>query len=178
MASPGEHHRRRSKRRFAYLPVDVLDSRAVKTLGHAAFRVLALMAAQFQGFNNGALGVTAKQAAENGIRSDTTFYRALRALQAHNLIEATYPSSRKPPRPAMFALTWVALDDTNKRLLDGKWVGTFEGRGAITETVYTNRQVTFVINEGSSKGTYCSFGQGPFNLPPFRERKGREKGTF
>lgn len=52
--------------------------------------------------------------------------------------------------------TPVALDDTNKRLLDGKWVGTFEGRGAITGTVYTNRQVTFVIDGGSGKGTYTT----------------------
>ena len=36
----------------------------------------------------------------------------------------------------------VALDDTNKRLLDGKWVGTFEARGAQTGTVYTTRPKT------------------------------------
>lgn len=52
--------------------------------------------------------------------------------------------------------TPVALDDANKRLLDGKWVGTFEARGAITGTIYANRQVTFVIDWGSSKGTYTT----------------------
>lgn len=52
----------------------------------------------------------------------------------------------------------VALDDTNKRLLDGKWVGTFEARGAQTGTVYTTRAVTFVIDGGpAGKGTYTTY---------------------
>lgn len=54
--------------------------------------------------------------------------------------------------------TPVALDDTNKRLLEGKWVGTFEARGAITGTVYTTRAVTFVIDGGpAGKGTYTTY---------------------
>ena len=52
--------------------------------------------------------------------------------------------------------TPVAVDDTNKRLVNGKWVGTFEARGAITGTVYTTRAVTFVIDEGTGRGTYTT----------------------
>lgn len=99
--------------RFARLPLTVLNQAAVKTLGHADFRILVLFAAQFTGYNNGSLGLTASQAAESGIRSDKTFYRALRELEARGLIERTFHASRVPPRPTMYALTWIAIDDTS-----------------------------------------------------------------
>jgi len=51
--------------------------------------------------------------------------------------------------------TPVALDDTNSRLLAGKWVGTFETTGATTGAVYFNKEVTFVL-DGSGKGTYTT----------------------
>ena len=91
----------------------VLNTAAVKTLSHAEFRILILLAAEYNGGNSGALGITRGQAAENGIGSDHTVYDALRTLQAHGLIEKTYPASRVPPRPTMYALTWVSMDDTN-----------------------------------------------------------------
>jgi len=94
------------------LPVKVLESVAVKTLSHAPFRVLVLLAAQFGGHNNGAVGLTAKQAAESGIGSDKTFYQSLHELETRQLIHNTYPASRVPPRPAMWAITWFPLDDT------------------------------------------------------------------
>ena len=56
MRIPG---RKTGKGRFARIPLDVLESRAVKTLPHAAFRVMVLLAAQYTGYNNGALGITA-----------------------------------------------------------------------------------------------------------------------
>ena len=94
------------------LPVMVLDSLAVTTLSHAAFRVLVLLAAQFNGHNNGALGITAEQAAGAGIGSNRTLYHSLAELEARRLILATYPASRVPPRPTMWALTWLPLNDT------------------------------------------------------------------
>ena len=70
------------------------------------------MAAQYNGGNNGALGITRSQAALNGIGSDHTLYRALRTMEERGLIEQTYPASRVPPRPTMYALTWISVDDT------------------------------------------------------------------
>ena len=99
--------------RFAMLPLTVLDTAAVKTLSHAAFRILVLMAAQYNGGNNGALGITRIQAAVNGIGSHHTLYSALRTLEERGLIEQTYPASRVPPRPTMYALTWRSIDDTS-----------------------------------------------------------------
>ena len=90
----------------------VLATPAVTTLSHAAFRVMALLAAQYRGRNNGNLGLTYGQAANAGIASKNTFYNALRQLEEHGLIERTYPSSRVPARPTMYALAWWPLDDT------------------------------------------------------------------
>lgn len=94
------------------LPHRVLSHAAVKTLSHAGFRVMALLAAQYNGRNNGSLGLTATQAAESGVRSQQTFYRAIKELEERDLIERTYQASRVPPRPTMYALTWLPLDDT------------------------------------------------------------------
>jgi hypothetical protein len=99
--------------RFAKLPLMVLETPAVTTLNHAAFRVLVLLAAQYNGHNNGAIGLTANQAAQAGISSDSTLYRSLRELQERRLIQETYPASRVPPRPTMWALTWMPLNNTD-----------------------------------------------------------------
>jgi hypothetical protein len=104
--------RKTSGGRFAMVPVAVLEHIAVRSLSHAAFRVLVLLAAAYNGRNNGALGVTAGQAAESGVGSRNTLYQALHELEARGLIVQTYPASRVPPRPTMWALTWKAIDDT------------------------------------------------------------------
>lgn len=111
--SPRHPRRKTTVGRFAKLPLKVLSQAAVTTLSHAAFRILVLMAAQFNGGNNGALGITRNQAAANGIGSDHTLYSAMRTLEERGLIEQTYPASRVPARPTMYALTWISIDDTS-----------------------------------------------------------------
>ncbi len=107
------HPKRKTRgERFARLPVTVLEHISVATLSHAEFRVLVILAAQFNGYNNGALGLSKTQAARQNI-SNKTLYRALHTLETRRLIERTYHSSRVPPRPTMFALTWIAVDDTD-----------------------------------------------------------------
>lgn len=103
---------RKIRGRFAHLPRDAMEHPAVATLSHAQFRVLVLMAGQYNGKNNGALGLTAKQAAQQGIGSQRTFYKALRELEHRGLIERTFPASRIPPRPTMYAITWRNIDET------------------------------------------------------------------
>lgn len=98
--------------RFARLPLRVLRDSSVIGLSHATFRVLVLLTAQFKGDNNGALGLSKSQAANQHI-SNKTLYQALDALEEHKLIEKTYPASRVPPRPTMYALTWIPVDDTD-----------------------------------------------------------------
>ena len=70
------------------------------------------MAAQFNGYNNGALGLSKSQAANQNV-SNKTLYKALGILEDRGLIEETYPASRVPPRPTMYALTWMSVDDTS-----------------------------------------------------------------
>ena len=94
------------------LPLTVLDKVAVNTLSHATKWVLVLMAAQYNGYNNGALGLSKSQAAKQNI-SNKTLYKALATLEERGLIEQTYPASRVPPRPTMYALTWISVDDTS-----------------------------------------------------------------
>ena len=109
----GRNQRRgRQRGRFAMLPLAVLDKPAVLTLHHAHFRVLVLLAAQYTGSNNGALGLSKSQAATQGV-TNKTLYRALSALEERGLISQTYPASRVPPRPTMYAITWKKLDDTD-----------------------------------------------------------------
>lgn len=99
--------------RFARLPLSLMGHPAVQTLTHAMFRVLTLLAAAYNGHNNGALGVTANQAKQAGGISRATLYGALRELESRGLIEKTYEASRIPPRPTMYAVTWLAIDDTD-----------------------------------------------------------------
>ena len=103
---------RKIRGRFAMIPIDVMKHPSTSTLSHAAFRVLVLLAGAYSGHNNGALGVTAGQAAESGVGSRNTLYRALRELESRGLILKTYSASRVPPRPTMWAITWVSVDDT------------------------------------------------------------------
>jgi hypothetical protein len=110
----GRHPKRStSSGRFARLPLTLLATPAVTRLSHAEFRVLVLLAAQYNGYNNGALGLTRGQAANQGIGSNRTLYLSLRNLEVRGLVVRTYPASRVPPRPAMYALTWVSVDDTD-----------------------------------------------------------------
>lgn len=105
--------RKTSSGRFAMLPLIVLEHVSVRTLGHAAFRLLVLLAACYNGKNNGALGVTASQVADAGFTNRRTLYRSFRELEQRGLIVRTYPASRVPPRPTMYALTWLPLNDTD-----------------------------------------------------------------
>jgi hypothetical protein len=101
-----------SGKRFAMLPRELLTHCSVTTLEHAGFRVLVLLAAEYRGSNNGAIGVTRDQAKAHAGLSKNTLYDALKVLKARGLIELTFPGSKVPPSPAMYALNWLPLNDT------------------------------------------------------------------
>lgn len=84
----------------------------MQSLPHSAFRCLVVLAMEFNGKNNGALGLSSDQARSHGIRSKNTLYAGLEDLERRGLIEQTYPASRVPPRPAMYALAWLPIDET------------------------------------------------------------------
>lgn len=94
------------------VPLKVLGQSSVIGLSHASFRVLVLLAGQYDGHNNGALGLSKTQAKSQSV-SNKTLYKALAKLEEIDVIRETYPASRVPPRPTMYSLTWVKMDDTD-----------------------------------------------------------------
>ncbi|MGK2926496.1 MAG: hypothetical protein ACSLE2_12845 [Lysobacterales bacterium] len=105
--------RKKNGGRFAMLPLALLQHVCVRTLTHAAFRLLVLLAGEYNGRNNGALGITAGQAEKAGFSNQRTLYRSFRELEQRGLIVRTYPASRVPPRPTMWSITWQSVDDTD-----------------------------------------------------------------
>lgn len=99
--------------RFTRLPATLMEHIAVTSLSHGEFRLLVVLAGLYRGKNNGAIGITAKQRITNGFGNRQRFYRNLKELERRGLIEQTYPASRVPPRPTMYALTWLRSDDTD-----------------------------------------------------------------
>lgn len=103
--------RRGDNQPFAHLPVEVLTSPAVRTLPHAAHRVLVALAAQYGGTNNGSLTLTRRTAREYGICDPHVLHDALAELEARGLVIRTRPGTRLPPRAAMYALGWRRIDE-------------------------------------------------------------------
>lgn len=103
--------RRGASAPFAHLPVELLTSLAVKTLPHAAHRVLVALAAQYCGRNNGSLSLPRRVAREYGICDPHVLYDALRELEARGLVSRTRPGTRLPPRAALYAIMWREINE-------------------------------------------------------------------
>ena len=100
------------KERFARIPVSVLECEAVRTLDHAAFRVLVVVAAGFWGGNNGALALTPRYADRFGLTSRDTLYKALRELVRRGLLIETRQGWRGVKNHfALYALAWADINN-------------------------------------------------------------------
>jgi hypothetical protein len=64
---------KRDKEPFAQIPLEVLQSEAYRWLPHFAVRVLVALAAKYNGYNNGGLELTVRDAAVFGINEDELF---------------------------------------------------------------------------------------------------------
>ena len=93
------------------LPVDMLASAAWRTLPHPARTVLTVLAAQYSGRGNGSITLTRRTARDYGITDPHMLYRALDELLARGLAVRTRHGTHIPPRSAMYALGWRAIDD-------------------------------------------------------------------
>jgi hypothetical protein len=108
------HHKGRrggDSRPYAYLPVELLTSPAVRTLPHVAHRVLVGLAAQYTGRGNGSLTFTRRTARDYGITDHHTLGAALAELETRGLVIRTRPGSRIPPRATLYALAWWPIHD-------------------------------------------------------------------
>lgn len=95
--------------RFARIPARLLRSEAVKTLNHAAFKVLVVLASDCYRFNNGRLALTEMHARKFGFNGRDTLYRSLRELEARGLIQCTRRGSKIKNYFSLFALGWEPI---------------------------------------------------------------------
>ncbi|MEQ9002334.1 MAG: hypothetical protein RIE74_02095 [Pseudomonadales bacterium] len=79
------------------------------TLNHGEFRTLVGYCAAYAGRNNGSLGLTVGQAEHLGIPRNT-LRRAQRTLEQRGLIIRTKIGTRTPPKPNLYALSWLPID--------------------------------------------------------------------
>jgi len=103
------------------LPVRVLIAGAFKTLPVGYQRVLWILAAQYDGGNNGDLALTRKMAKHFGLNNERQRSHGLKELEVRGLIEKTrqgglsYGGIR---RPTLWALTWRPIDYSDGKKLD------------------------------------------------------------
>lgn len=102
---------KRSRERFARMPVDVLESAACATLPLAAFKVLTVLASSYSGANNGTLACTESWARRYGINGTDTVRRSLKELERRGLIEVTRRGMRMRRVPTLYAITWASVDN-------------------------------------------------------------------
>lgn len=107
----------RTKRgeRYAQLPLDAMTGEAFRWLPHFAVRLLLALAAQFTGYNNGGIELTAQDARRFGIGEDELF-AGLGLLVAAGFVRRTVAARRRSGKgqPARYALTWRPLNDFPK----------------------------------------------------------------
>ncbi len=96
----------------------MLQSVAVRTLPHAAFKILVLLAAQFTGRNNGTLAMTELWGRRFGFTSRDTIYRSLAELVGRGLIVQTRKGIKSKTHFALYALNWRPIHNRGGQPLD------------------------------------------------------------
>ena len=100
--------RRSPSERYSYLPKDMLQSLAYKSLSHATKSHLTALSAECNGSNNGKIKFTREIAKSYGLRSAGTRTRCLQELERRGFIR--YTSKVKGPNPHrhcdLIRLTW------------------------------------------------------------------------
>jgi DNA-binding PadR family transcriptional regulator len=109
---------RGNQEHFARIPVSVLQSPAVMTLNHAAFKVLVILASQWRGGNNGTLALTESFARKYGLAGRDTLYRSLRDLEQRGLIVRTRQGMKSKRLFTLWALGWESITHRDGKPLD------------------------------------------------------------
>lgn len=139
----------RERDRFARIPVDVMQSAALMTAPHAAFRVLAILVAGNPKERNGTFACSDSYAATFGITSKETLHRAMDELQERGLIVKTRQGMKLRRWPSLWAVTWWPIFNRDGQPLDRpeepthaytRWTPTEkklhpDGRGQVTPIV-------------------------------------------
>lgn len=130
---------------FIKLPHAVMDSPGYIGLSGSGVKLLADMARQYRGHNNGDLSAAWKIMRVRGWKSRDTLTRALAELLAAGMIEKTRQGGLH--LCSLYALTWYAIDECNgkldvpaTRVASGLWKQSprrDESKGTSTESVST-----------------------------------------
>jgi hypothetical protein len=121
--------------RYAHIPVEVLEHVSCATLPHAAFKVLVMVAAGYNGHNNGTQACTESWMRKFGITGTDTARRSLKLLVERGLIEITRPGMKMRKIPTLYAVTWRCVDNRDGWPIEkpappshkyAKWDGGYE----------------------------------------------------
>lgn len=108
----------RPRERFARIPDELMQTPAVMSLSHAAFKVLVILAigARPPGIvrdrdpgRNGVQAITDSYARKYGLKSRDTVYRALRELLERRLIVRTRDGHKSKTHFALYAVAWLRV---------------------------------------------------------------------
>lgn len=152
----------RSKEHFARIPLSVLESEAVTTLNHAAFKVLVILASQWRGGNNGCLALTEMYARKFGLSGRDTLYRSLRELERRGLIVCTRRGMKSKKLFTLWALGWESITHRDGKPLDipepklHRWL-----KWKATAEIHTDSRESSVPTIGSD---------GPVSVPMLPDR--------
>ena len=106
---------KRNREPFFPLRYDVLRSPVIQTLSGNAVKLLAYLMAQYNGYNNGDLSATDKEAIEAGaFKSTATLAKAKRELLESGLIAVSRQGGKN--QCTLYALTFLAIDDCGGKL--------------------------------------------------------------
>ena len=107
----------KNSRKFAGIPVVVMESPDYIALGPNAIRLLIEMAGQYNGFNNGDLSPSYTLMNPRGFKSKGTLTKAIRELTDAHLIILTRQGGRNNTA-SLYALTWEPIHDLPKKRLE------------------------------------------------------------
>ena len=101
--------RKRQAEPFSMVPIAVMEHPAYATAGYFERVVLHVLAAEYRGYNNGAIALTFGQARDRfGIKGQNRFYEALGDLEWRGLIRRTWAGRLKQfsDGPSRYLLEW------------------------------------------------------------------------
>lgn len=103
---------------FLILPHALLDCPDLRNLSGSATKVLLMICRQLRYENNGDLSAPFSNASKWGIGSKSTLAKALRELEAANLICRTRTAVFQNPaaKCSLYAVTWRAVDECKGKL--------------------------------------------------------------
>lgn len=121
---------RLTKGSYLSIPREVANSPRYLGLSGNAVKLLAEFAYQYNGFNNGALGVSWARMKGRGWKSNGTLWRALGELLVARMVVQTKQGGLR--MRGLYALTWHAIDENSRLGVEGTNVAPGGWRDPLT----------------------------------------------